>query len=42
MFEPKRQALGEAALKRVLAKKGLSPDVFEIATKIIGAEAPSA
>ncbi len=38
MFEPKRQALAEAALKRVLAKSGLSPDVFEIATKIIGAE----
>ncbi len=36
IFEPKRLALAEAALKRVLAKKDLSPDVFEIATKIIG------
>jgi aminopeptidase N len=38
MFEPKRQALAQAALKRVLAKKDLSTDVFEIATKISGEE----
>jgi aminopeptidase N len=38
IFEPKRRALAEAALKRVLAKKDLSPDVFEIATKIIGGD----
>jgi hypothetical protein len=28
--------LAQAALKRVLAKKNLSTDVFEIATKILG------
>ncbi len=39
IFEPKRRSLALAALKRVLAKKGLSSDVFEIATKIAGAEA---
>jgi aminopeptidase N len=42
MYEPKRQALAEAALKRVLAKGGLSSDVFEIATKIVGGERASA
>jgi len=38
MFEPKRQAKAESALKQVLSKKGLSGDVFEIATKILGGE----
>ena len=39
IFEPKRRALALAALKRVLAKKGLSSDVFEIASKIVGEDA---
>ncbi len=36
IFEPRRRALAQAGLKRVLAKKTLSPDVFEIGSKIIG------
>ncbi|MBI4724773.1 MAG: DUF3458 domain-containing protein, partial [Rhodomicrobium sp.] len=36
IFEPGRRALAEQALKRVLAKKDLSADVFEIASKIAG------
>ena len=39
IFEPQRRALALAALKRVLAKKSLSSDVFEIASKIAGAGA---
>jgi len=39
IFEPKRRALALAALQRVLARKSLSPDVFEIASKIVGADA---
>ncbi len=39
IFEPKRRALALAALQRVLAKKNLSSDVFEIVTKIVGEEA---
>ena len=39
IFEPKRRALALAALKRVLAKKSLSSDVFEIASKIAGEDA---
>ncbi|HWJ17505.1 MAG TPA: aminopeptidase N [Geobacterales bacterium] len=42
IFEPKRRALALAALKRVLAKKSLSSDVFEIASKIVGEEAGAA
>lgn len=38
IFEPKRRALAEAALNRVLSRKTLSPDLFEIGTKIIGGE----
>ncbi len=38
ILEPQRRALAEAALQRVLAKKDLSRDVFEIATKIVGGE----
>ena len=38
ILEPGRRALAEAALKRVLAKKDLSRDSFEIATKIVGEE----
>ncbi len=36
IFEPKRRGLALAALQRVLAKKNLSSDVFEIVTKIVG------
>ena len=36
ILEPQRKGLAEAALRRVLAKKDLSRDVFEIATKIVG------
>ena len=39
MLEPNRRGLALAALKRVLAKKSLSSDVFEIASKIAGAGA---
>ncbi len=39
IFEPKRRALALAALRRVLAKKSLSSDVFEIASKIVGENA---
>jgi aminopeptidase N len=39
ILEPQRKALAEAALLRVLAKKNLSRDVFEIATKIVGEQA---
>ncbi len=38
ILEPVRRTLAEAALRRVLAKEHLSRDVFEIASKIIGAE----
>ncbi len=41
IFEPKRRALALKALQRVLAKKNLSSDVFEIASKLIG-ETPKA
>ena len=34
-LEPKRRALAKAALKRVVAKSGLSRDVYEIASKIL-------
>jgi len=36
IFEPKRRALALTALRRVLAKSDLSPDVFEIVSKIVG------
>jgi aminopeptidase N len=36
ILEPGRAALAEASLKRVIAKKGLSSDVFEIGSKILG------
>lgn len=39
IFEPGRRALAENALRKVLAKKNLSRDVFEIASKIIGTSA---
>ncbi len=39
IFEPKRRALALGALRRVLAKKDLSSDVFEIASKIVGGDA---
>ncbi len=39
IFESKRRALALAALRRVLAKKSLSSDVFEIASKIVGEDA---
>ncbi|HZV21458.1 MAG TPA: aminopeptidase N, partial [Hyphomicrobiales bacterium] len=39
IFEPKRRMLAEAALKKVLAKKALSTDAFEIGSKILGKEA---
>ena len=39
ILEPQRRRLAEAALRRVLAKKDLSRDVFEIATKIVGEQA---
>ena len=38
IFEPKRRTAAEAQLRRVLAKKDLSRDTFEIATKIVGDE----
>jgi aminopeptidase N len=37
ILEPRRRALAEAALKRVLAREKLSRDSFEIASKILGA-----
>jgi aminopeptidase N len=39
ILEPQRRELAGAALKRVLAAKNLSRDVFEIATKIVGEQA---
>ncbi len=39
ILEPQRRGLAEAALRRVLAKKAISRDLFEIATKILGQEA---
>jgi aminopeptidase N len=36
ILEPKRRALAEQALKRVLAKKDISRDTFEIGSKILG------
>ncbi len=36
ILEPQRRGLAGAALRRVLAAKNLSRDVFEIATKIVG------
>jgi aminopeptidase N len=39
IFEPKRRSLALAALRRILAKKTLSSDVFEIASKIVGEDA---
>ncbi len=39
ILEPQRRRLAEAVLRRVLAKKDLSRDVFEIATKIVGEQA---
>jgi aminopeptidase N len=36
IFEPKRRALAERALGRILDQKELSPDVFEIVSKIVG------
>jgi aminopeptidase N len=39
IFESKRRALALDALRRVLAKKSLSSDVFEIASKIAGNDA---
>jgi aminopeptidase N len=38
IFEPKRRALAVSALRRVLAKKDVSSDVFEIVTKLVGEE----
>ncbi len=38
ILESQRRALAETALLRVLAKKDLSRDVFEIASKIVGGE----
>ena len=38
ILEPQRKELAKAALKRVLAKKDLSRDAFEIASKIVGTE----
>jgi aminopeptidase N len=40
ILEPQRRELAGAALRRVLARKELSRDVFEIATKIVGGPAP--
>jgi aminopeptidase N len=37
IFEPTRRAAAEMALKRILARRNLSLDVFEIASKIAGA-----
>ncbi len=37
IFEPNRRMLAERCLKRVLAKKSLSADVFEIGSKILDA-----
>jgi aminopeptidase N len=39
ILEPQRRELAETALRRVLAKKAISRDAFEIATKIVGEEA---
>ena len=39
IFEPGRRALALAALRRVVGKKNLSPDLFEIASKIAGEDA---
>jgi aminopeptidase N len=39
IFEPKRRAFALTALRRVLARKNLSSDVFEIASKIAGEDA---
>ena len=39
IFEPKRRALAFAALQRILAKKNISPDVLEIASKLAGESA---
>jgi aminopeptidase N len=36
ILEPQRRAFAESALRRVLAARSLSRDVFEIATKIVG------
>ncbi|MBT3070037.1 aminopeptidase N [Rhodomicrobium sp. Az07] len=36
IFEPNRRAFAERALGRILDKKDLSPDVFEIGSKIVG------
>jgi len=36
IFEPKRRALAGQALARILDRKDLSPDVFEIVSKIVG------
>ncbi len=41
IFEPKRRALASAALQRVLAKKNISPDVLEIASKLAGGTSES-
>jgi aminopeptidase N len=38
ILEPKRRTLAVAALRRVLAKKNVSTDVFEIVSKLIGDE----
>jgi aminopeptidase N len=35
-YDPKRQALMKAELERIVAKPGLSPGVFEIASKALG------
>jgi aminopeptidase N len=42
IFEPGRRALAEQALKRMLAGKTLSRDLFEIASKILGAPGEAA
>jgi aminopeptidase N len=39
ILEPQRKGLAGEALRRVLAKKAISRDVFEIATKIVGEQA---
>jgi aminopeptidase N len=38
IFEPRRRALAERTLKRLLSGKTLSRDLFEIASKILGAQ----
>jgi aminopeptidase N len=38
IFEPGRRILAERALKRILSGKNLSRDLFEIASKILGAQ----